>query len=315
MPNSHEIHPTRTIGVLLFDAFSNLCLANAIEPFRAVNTLSGKPMYRWHYLGINGETVHSSSGLPVQPEAPLSAFEGGDFLFVMPSYGHRALDTPQCRQQLRLAAKRFNTLVGLDTGSFLLASAGLLDGYRATCHWDWLAELEDGFPDTDVTSDRVVIDRDRASCGGATTALELVISLIEQHHGPMLGLDVSAFFMHGEHGPDHNPMLRLPPGNVVRAAAAIMRRHTEQTLPIAEIAARMRLSQRALEVHFARAAGRSPKAVYTSIRLREAHRMARQTNLSIAEISARIGYSDATAMARAFRKEFGLSPLQVRRAA
>lgn len=305
----------RQVAILLFPSFSNLCLANAVEPLRAANTLAGRDLYNWHFIGLDGGTVLSSSGLPVTPMLRLSDMPRVDYLFVMPSYGHRALTEPGILRRLRGAAARCGTLVGLDTGSLLLAAAGLMEGYRATSHWDVLTEFEEAHPEVEVVSDRFVIDRDRLSCGGASTTMELMLELIAQHHGAMLSLDVAALFMHGERPAD----APCPPGmsgdRVVRAAAALMRRHVERPLPIPEIARRLALSQRGLEQRCLAASGRSPQGIYALIRMSEAYRLVKGTPLSVAEIAGRVGYDDASAMTRMFRRAFGLSPRHLRRVA
>jgi transcriptional regulator GlxA family with amidase domain len=313
LQDSKISHMTIDIAVLLFPSFSNLCLANAVEPLRGANTLSGKPLYRWQFVGLDGGQVQSSSGLPVTPEMRLSELPGADYLMVMPSYGHRQFATPDMLRALRAAARRCHALVGLDTGSLLLAAAGLLDGYRATSHWDVLTEFEETYPEVQVVRDRSVIDRDRLSCGGATTTLELMLELIARHHGPKLSLDVSALFMHGER-PETWPRLPvMTRDRVLRAAAALMRRHMEQPLPIRDLARRLGISQRGLESRCRAASGRTPQAVYTAIRMSEARRLVQETGLSVTEIAGRVGYADASAMTRRFRAEFGATPQELRR--
>lgn len=302
----------RQIAILLFPQFSNLCLANAVEPLRAANTLSRKQLYQWHFLALDTGPVLSSSGLPVTPAMTLSDLSQTDYLCVMPSYGHRNFARTPILRRLRAAAGRSGALVGLDTGSLVLAAAGLMDGYRATSHWDVLTEFEESYPEVTVVRDRFVIDRDRLSCGGATTTMELMLELIAQHHGPMLSLDVGALFMHGER-PGAGPHLPGVAGDrVVRAAAALMRRHLEQPLSIPEIARRLGLSQRGLEQRCQAAAGRSPQSLYALIRMSEAQRLVQDTSLSVAEIAGRVGYADASAMTRSFRSTFGLSPRAMR---
>jgi len=328
MPHSQE--NTRMIAILLFDGFSNLCLANAVEPLRAANTLAGRRLYRWQFLSLSGGIVHSSSDLPVQPTC-LGAFGDdygqGDYLFVMPSYNHRAHATPACARALRAAAPRFKALAGLDTGSWLLAAAGLLDGRRATSHWDILTSMAETFPEIEAVEDRYVIDGDRLSCGGATTTLELMLDLIASHHGAGLALQIGAMFMYGERGPrpDSRPDSRpdphhaLPadrlaraPSALVRAAAALMRRHVETPLSIADLAARLCVSQRGLEAAFHAQTGQPPCALYRTIRLGEAKRWIEQSTITIAEVATRAGYKDASAMTRAFRRAFGVAPSALR---
>lgn len=302
----------RSFSILLFDGFSNLCLANAVEPLRAANRLSSSALYDWHFIGMSASTVTSSSGLPVRLERTLSE-SSGDYLYVMPSYDYKDLVTPGNLRQFRAAKDRFRLIAGLDTGSWLLASAGLLDGYRATSHWDILSSLSEKFPDVDVTEDRFVIDRDRASCGGATTTLELMLELIEQHHGSALALEVAALFMFGERDPDLDPMRHIPANRTVRAAAAIMRRNIETPLSIEEVAKQAGTDQRRLEQMFRKSDEQSPVQIYRRIRLAEARRRIEQTTESVAEIASRCGYKDSSAMTRAFKAEFGSPPSAWRR--
>ena len=151
----------RRIGVLLFPSFSNHCLANAVEPLRGANTLSRRALYDWKFLGLDTAGVASSSGLIVQPQARLTDHPGGDALLVMPSYDFQRHATPDAQRALRAAAARFRCVAGLDTGSWLMAAAGLLDGRRATIHWDEMDSLAEAFPQVSVTPERFVIDGDR----------------------------------------------------------------------------------------------------------------------------------------------------------
>ncbi|MGH1483552.1 MAG: GlxA family transcriptional regulator [Geminicoccales bacterium] len=312
---SHQEPIQRTIGVLLFDQFSNHCLANAVEPFRAANTLSGRNLYRWHHLSMDGKLVTSSSGLPVQPERALAAHPGGDLLFVMPSYGCREQARPPVLSALRAADRRFRAIAGLDTGAWLMADAGLLDGRRATIHWDELTNFAEQFPEIDVVGDRHIIDGDRMTCGGATTTFELALALIQSHFGPTLWLDVAALFMHGEHSPAQDLRRLVGRNAMVQAAVMIMRRHIEFPLTIPELCRQLDIRQKALEHLFQRELSISPRATYGMVRLREARRLVETTRLSIAEITARTGYVDASAMTRAFKATFGAPPSRFRNGA
>jgi len=303
----------RRIGVLLFPSFSNHCLANAVEPLRGANTLSRRALYDWKFLGLDTAGVASSSGLIVQPQARLTDHPGGDALLVMPSYDFQRHATPDAQRALRAAAARFRCVVGLDTGSWLMAAAGLLDGRRATIHWDEMDSLAEAFPQVSVTPERFVIDGDRITCGGATTTFELMLHLIGQHHGALLRLEVAALFMHGEADPRPDPMARLSKDRLVQAAVSIMRRNIETPLTVGAVARRLGLGQRGLEAHFAAEAGMTPRAVYTALRLRQARLLTERSTLSMAEIATRCGYADASAMTRAFRRAYGQPPTALRR--
>lgn len=303
---------TQTVAVLLFDNFSNHCLANAVEPMRAANTLARQPLFRWQFLGLDGQSLTSSSGLPVAPEMALRDHPGGDLLMILPSYDFKRHANPQTFRSLRAARKRFKTLVGLDMGSWLLAGAGLLENRTATVHWDELDHFAETFPEVDASPKRTVLDGDVYSCGGGITALELMLDIIALHHGAMLRLEVAALFMHGERPSPTDLPPRLNETTASEAAVALMRRNIEAPLPIEAIAKRLNLSPRALERHFAKALGQSPTQTYRALRLNAARRLVEQTTLSVAEIATRCGYENPSALTRAFKSEFDTTPRKIR---
>lgn len=321
MQNRAAIMPSRSaegrsqrVAVVLFDQFSNHCLANTIEPLRAANTLARRRLYDWAFLSIDGRGVVSSSGLPVTPEAALSRAPGGDLLIVMPSYGFREHVTPIGARALRSATRRFRAVAGFDTGAWLLAAAGLLDGRRATIHWDEATAMAETFPEVDLRPDRFVIDGDRLTCGGVTTAFELVLHLIRRDHGAMLAAEVATLFMTGETASRRTADAPPPTDHAtVAAAVALMRRHLETPLSVTDLAARVGVGRKRLEAQFQAELGAGPGAVGRALRLREARRLAETGNRSVAEIAGRCGYQDAAALTRAFRAEFGLTPRDCRR--
>ncbi|WP_421984151.1 GlxA family transcriptional regulator [Roseibium sp.] len=313
MQNSNKLSRSRSIHVLLFDNFSNHCLANAIEPFRAANTIARQKLYVWEHFSLPGGKVTSSSGLPVETRPLAGADQRGDYLFIMPSYGYGELSNPKTSQLLRAAHRRYATVAGMDTGAWLLAKAGLLDGRKATIHWDEYTSFMEAFPDVMAVEDRFVIDGGLATCGGASTTFELTLELIRREHSPMFALEIAALFMHGDKLDMRDPLQRWSADAIVRSATALMRRNLEQPLTIPELARQLRSDQRSLEKRFREEMQTTPLSVYRGIRLREARRQVELTRLSIAEISERCGYRNTSAMIRAFRQEFGHPPGHYRR--
>ncbi len=303
---SQNHHPTCQISILVFDNYSNHCLANILEPLRAANDLSAQPHYRWKIVTLDGAEAVSSSGLRLGADARLSDV-GGDVLMVMPSYGFLSHATVAVSRALRAASKRFTTLAGLDTGSWLLAEAGLLEGYKATIHWDEIDRFSERFSDVYVQPDAVVFDRDRVTCGGASTAFTLALQLIVQSHGQALRLRVENLFA-GAYSERPYPQV-----GIVARAVQLMRSNLEEPLLIRDIAARLGRSQRHLEMQVREKMGANPQVIYRQMRLALARSLARDTELSVAEIAVRCGYQDASAMTRAFRAEFGTTPRALRR--
>ena len=298
--------PTQ-ISILLFDRFSNHCLANVLEPLRAANDLSSQQVFEWNIVVLGGQRVRSSSGLRLEADAQLADMRG-DILMVMPSYGFLTHANVTSSRALRAAARRFDILAGLDTGSWLLAEAGLLDGYRATIHWDELDRFSERFSDIDVQKEAVIYDRDRITCGGASTAFALAMQMIEKQHSAALRLRVEHLFS-GAYA--QRPVRR---GGIAARAVDLMRAHIEEPLQIAQLAQQLGRSQKHLEQQMLARLGAAPQVIYRRIRLERARQLSLDTTISVAEISVRCGYQDASAMTRAFRSEYGTTPQALRRA-
>ena len=306
MPYSQNHHPTCQISILVFDNYSNHCLANILEPLRAANDLSAQPHYRWKIVTLDDTEAVSSSGLRLGADARLSDV-GGDVLMVMPSYGFSSHATVAASRALRAASKRFTTLAGLDTGSWLLAEAGLLEGYKATIHWDEIDRFSERFSDVYVQSDAVVSDRDRVTCGGASTAFALALQLIAQSHGQGLRLRVENLFT-GAYSERLDPQV-----GIVARAVQLMQSNLEEPLLICDIAMRLGRSQRHLEMQVREKMGANPQVIYRRMRLALARSLVVDTQLSVAEIAVRCGYQNASAMTRAFRAESCTTPQALRR--
>ncbi|WP_299989138.1 GlxA family transcriptional regulator [uncultured Ruegeria sp.] len=301
---------TQIYNFLLFDGFSNLCLANMVEPLRAANTLAGQQLYAWQVYSPDGAPVQSSSGLQVTPQGAIGG-EAGDALVVMPSYGFLAHSVPDTLRALRRAASRHSRLAGLDTGSWLLADAGLLEGHRATIHWDELSRFEEAFPDIDVVQERFVIDRNRITCSGALAAYDLATALIFADHGPLLSMEVAHLLMNRGEPSSASPQMKSKDG-LVNRVVTIMQRTLDDPLLIKDIARQLGCSQKKIEIRVQAELGITPQVLYRRLRLNLARKLAVETRQSVAEIADRCGYENSSAMTRAFRVQFGQTPTAYR---
>lgn len=302
------------VDVLLFEAFSNHCLANTVEPLRAANGFAGREIYRWRFLSLDGGIVASSSGMPVASHGRL-AEASGDLLIVMPSYRYADHASVAASRALRAAAGRYKVMAGFDTGSWLLAAAGLLDGRQATIHWEVLDRFAEAFPEVRSRRERHVVDGNRVTCSGALAAFDLIMELIGERHGQALRLEVATLFMApeatGGHGPQEGVLAR---SRTVARAVAVMQENLEVPLTISRIARAVGRSQKDLETRMRGQMGATPQAVYRRLRLIHARKLVLESDMAVAEIALRCGYQDASAMTRAFRQEFGDTPRGLRKA-
>jgi transcriptional regulator GlxA family with amidase domain len=303
---------TTTIDFMVFDQFSNHCMANCLEPFRAANTLAARELYRWNIVTLDGQSVKSSSDLRLMPDQALNTTTRAEFLFVIASYDFRQRDTVQTRRALRAAAGRYITIVGLDAGPWLRASAGLLVQHKCTVHWDIYDEFAEEFPNVDVDRQRFIWDGAVATCGGAMAAFDLSLDLIRHQNGATLALDVASIFMSvTPHAPQGNArsLCKIP---VVQDAVALMQSNIEAPLTIPEIALQLGANTKQLLRAFKRDLEQSPVDIYRNLRLSFARHLLHTTDHSIQEVLLRVGYQNQSAFSRAFKARFGQTPQNYR---
>lgn len=303
---------TVKIDVLLFDGFSNHCLANTLEPFRAANTITGRAVYEWRLLSLEGGLVRSSSGMLVETENATAMKASCDYLMVTVSYGHLALCSTQILSTLRELCANAKCLVGLDTGSWLLAAAGQLNDRPATIHGHLFESFSETFTQVDARQERFVIDGNRITCGGAMASFDLVLTLIGEHCGEMIRLDVAALFLHQTNQLFEESDTKPVRSKLVSRALVLMDENIETPVPIPTIARHLGCSLKSLQRRFARSLNATPGQVYRHRRLLAVRSLVESTNLSIAEIATRCGYENASSMTRAFKTQFGKTPMDMR---
>ena len=174
--------PTR-LAFLLLPQFSLMAFSAACEPLRAANQLSGRELYDWTLVSADGKPVPSSSGLVSVVHHGIADAPKVDLAVVCASFAPRGAATQPVLAWLRRLASHGAYLAGIDTGSEVLAKGGLLDGHRATVHWEHLEAFTTDFPAVEATQDLYVIDRRRFSAAGATACLDLMLHVIRSQHG------------------------------------------------------------------------------------------------------------------------------------
>jgi len=310
-----EILP-QEIGILLIPEFSLICFSSIIEPLRAANRF-GDGLYRWRLFSIDGAPVRSSSGFDIAVDAPLDDADG-PVLLVCASYHPERAFSPRLAARLRDQRRQGTLLGGLDTGSQILARAGLLDGYRVTIHWEDLEVFAERFPGITVVPDRFVVDGDRITAGGGTTALDMILAVIRAQHGHLLALQVASQFIYDQEHLPSDPQRAVAIRQVraqapaVATALEIMEQTIEEPPAIAEIASRSGVSQKELERLFRKVLRTTPGRHFLGLRLATAERLLAQTALPIAEIAVRAGFTSAPAFSRAYRNRFGRPPRAAR---
>lgn len=287
-----------------------------LDPFRAANYLEGMTLFRWKIVSQMGGMVSASNGVEINSTKFSDAdMSEADMFLVSSSWEPERHVSPAIRAQLRTAAKRQTILGGIDTGAFILAHAGLLEGYTATVHYEHIDAFQELFPNTELSEALWVIDRRRVTCCGGAASLDLALHLIQQSHGSALANAAARYVFAPpvrDHGVLQYPEDAEPLGNSVptsvRAAIQVMEAHLEIPLSIAEVCRHVALSHRQLDRLFAQYVRKTPALYYRDIRLDRARGLVTQTDLSMSEIAIASGFSSQVHFSRAYKERFGLPP-------
>lgn len=286
-----------------------------LDPFRVANYLNGKMRFRW-VIAAESDPCLASNGsvLAVRKFADVVG-EPFDVVLVSSSWTPEKAATPDVLAALRKWARGGSTMGALDTGAFILAEAGLLNGRRATVHYEHIDAFKELYPDTEVTETLFVMGDKFFTCCGGVASGDAALQLVAGVAGDALANAAARYIFHPQLRSaemPQNPAASEPLGRTVpdnlRRAIALMERHLENVIPVAEVGRGVGLSQRQLDRLFQRYVGKSPVAYYRDIRLDRSRGLVTQTAMRIAEIALASGFSSSVHFSRAYKIRFGLSP-------
>lgn len=306
------------VGFLLLPRFSMMAFFAAVEPLRIANRISGRPLFDWTLISEDGGPVTASNGMTLLADQAIGEVHHLPSLAVCSGFEPEAHLSRPLMAWLHRLDQAGCALGGLDTGGFLLAAAGLLEGERVTLHWESLPAFQERFPGIETSDELFELGERRFSCAGGAAAMDMALEVIARRHGARLAIDVSEQLIHERirtRGDQQRMTLARRLGTHHRRlveAVALMEQHLEAPLPLAEVASRSGVSLRQLQRLFEQHLGTSPRRWYLQQRLARAWRLLTETDLNVLSVGLACGFSSSSSFARAFRAEYGQSPRQVR---
>ncbi len=310
---------SRRIGFLVFPGFQILDLTGPLAAFQTANGVADNEQYTLHTISEHGGPVESSSGLSVITEKALGvAFDtvviagGGGFLSIA--------TVPSHCETIRTLSKCARRMTSVCTGAFLLASAGLLDGRRATTHWRYASLLQRQYPGTRIEADHIFVkDGPVWSSAGVTTGIDLALALIEEDLGVEISRAVAKDLVMYHRRPggqsQFSEMLDLEPSSArIARALAYAREHLADRLSVETLADAASMSTR----HFGRAfraeTGETPARAIERLRVEAARVRVENSTEPLEMVGASVGLTDPETMRRAFVRIYGVPPQVIRRA-
>ena len=301
-------------GILVFPGSPMMAFSSVIEPLRSANVIAGRPLYDWINVSPAGPVIEVSNGLRMAADYSADNAPSVDRLIVVAGPTLDAVERGAAVSWIRRESRRGSLIGGVSEGSFVLAEAGLLEGYSCTVHWRIQSSFREAFPSVECRRDIFVIDRDRFTAAGGIGAFDMMLALIEADFGSTLAASVSEWFVHrriAEAVNQETLSVRMRTGvrnaRVVKAIE-VMEQNIEEPLTSAELADRVGVSVDTLERAFKRETEHSVIHYYRTVRFRHAEDLLRSSSMSIGEIAVACGFSDSSSFARSYRAHTGVSP-------
>src|SRR5579863_6022896 len=293
------------------------------EVFGDANWLrGGNPAYKVNIISAGADRVVSNYlGTPVHTDRTYREYRGRiGTLLVAGCMGPRELHyEPGFLDWLRVQSARARRFGSICTGAFVLAKAGLLDGRRATTHWNWATELAQDYPQVAVDPDPIYVrDGSCYTSAGVTAGIDLCLALVEQDLGRPLALRIAQMMV---------VFLRRPGGQSQFSATleaqigenhqlgdllAWLPDHLLQDLSVSSLAPRLAMSARNFARLFKQEIGKTPGEHIEDLRLEAARRQLEMTSLSTDEVAAACGFASAEVLRRLFRRRLQVTPGQYR---
>lgn len=310
------------IGFILGRSFTLSAFALFVDILRLASDVadkSGRVFADWQVLGSTPRLIPSSCGVQV---APTSDFvDPVEFNYVVVVGGLLKSESPVDNETVsylkRVAAKNV-PLIGVCTGTFILAEAGLMKQHHTCVSWLHYNTFRERFPGHQVRADRIFnLDRSRGSCAGGSSAADMAASIVRRHISAEAERNALEVLQIEKARSALNIQPRRPlsiecDDPRLKAVLIIMESHIENTIPISKLAASVGLSRRQLERLFMKKTKISPALAYKKVRLERARRLVMQTRVPLVEIAVEVGFENLSHFSRLFREAYGQPPSKLR---
>ncbi|MDX1499634.1 MAG: GlxA family transcriptional regulator [Woeseiaceae bacterium] len=313
--------PTR-FGFLLINHFTLIAMASAVEPLRMANRLCGREIYRWRTLSESGGPVVASDGLSINVDAGIEdagALNGLDTVIVCGGWNIEKNTTQAVVRWLRKIADTGIGFGATDTGSFLLAQAGLLDNHRCSVHWENMGSLADLFPNVHVSRSVFTVDGTRYTCSGGTSPIDMMLYFIRRQCGAEISAGVAEQFVY-ERIRNASDLQKIPLRHVVGTqseklvvAVELMEANIKEPISQEDIAAYTGISRRQLQRLFQRYLLCTPSRYYLWIRLARARELLQQTSMNLVDIATLTGFVSSSHFSKSYKEYYGHAPSAERR--
>lgn len=297
-------------------------MLRAAEDIYRVAYRQKKPLIKKRIITLDGKPITTSGGIFIKPDASIDDVDINtcDFL-LLPALWRNP--TPIVNHQQKLVQWLQNlpnstAICAVSTGVWFPAHAGLLNNIPATTHWHWMDAFAEQFPQVELKRKHLITQGNNIYCAGSVNAIaDLMIYFIERYYSNTVAQAVEGQFSPEIRRPWNQQIYQQDSFNnhddeTVIAIQEWLQSNIANSITIKAVAKRFDMSLRSLNRHFKQATGTTPLYYLQKQRVETAQELLRTTNLSITEISYRVGYNDSAYFSRLFQKHFSITPQRYR---
>jgi transcriptional regulator GlxA family with amidase domain len=311
--------PTKTlVAVVAFDGISPFHLSVPCIVFG--DAMGQEFPFETVVCAAEPAPLKTTAGFSLSGLAPLSVLKKADVI-VVPSWRNVNERPPErLLKALRAAHGRGAQIVGLCFGAHVLAEARLLDGRRATTHWEYAAAMAARFPAIDVDPDVLYVeDASVLTSAGTAAGIDACLHLVRQRLGAeganriARRLVVPPHRQGGQAQFIEHPLPSTAGGTRLALVIESVRRRLDQAHSLDSLASEVSMSRRSFTRHFRALTGTTVHAWLVAERLALSQRLLEQTDQSVERIAEMAGFGSVVSLRHHFQQRLGVSPTAWRR--
>ena len=305
------------LALLLMPRFHSHTLTALTSTLRLTNREFGQTIFEWTYVSPSGGRVQASDNLGVETIAIDALKVQPAFICILAAYQPLAEMTSALCRWLWAQQQGHAYLMGIESGTLVLAEADLLNDHAAALHFEDEGTFRERWLDRPICNGLYNFGERVATAAGATATLDFILAFVEKRCGQMVADQVARVLLYTRRDAFGRPLdsvhrETLPTQTTLQLCRRLMLQHLENPLTIPELCQQLGIDERRLRRLFNRALGVSPARYYLRLRLTEARFMLLGTELSVTNVGVACGFANASAFARAFKAHFGFPPSQNR---
>ena len=308
------------IVIATFGAAQILDVTGPLEVFSTASRFLESASYRTDVVTTGGGPVTATCGLEFA-SSPIGDVVGPvDTLMVAGGVGvHAATADEELLHHIRRLATGARRVTSVCSGAFILAAAGLLDGRRATTHWDACRLLEDRYEGVTVDADAIYVrDGNVWTSAGVTAGIDLALALVADDHGRSAAATVArrlvVYLQRSGGQAQFSAVLAAQAADTAPVIDLLswLRDHLTDNLTVAALARQINLSERQFSRVFKSEVGVTVADHVEAVRLESACRLLETTNRTIEQIARACGFGTPETMNRTFRRRLNTTPTEHR---